>query len=107
MEENIFWPVSAGMKKMSWNNLREVTQGIDSINLNMSEARMQERANAINRHLRSVVRSQSYTPSKDDPHPPLTDAIINQAIAYARESLGETLGSSNSLVIDPRMGATQ
>jgi len=91
MEEPLFKPVSkeAKMQRMAWNTLEEVLKPIRNIKASYGLA---ERIRRINAHLRDVVGSPSY------PHP-ITDAMIDQAIALAREGL---VGSVAAQIADPR-----
>ena len=91
MEDPLFKPVSklAAMKKTAWNTLEEVLKPIRAHKV----LRLDERFRQTNAHLREVVGSHSY-PS------PITDAIVDQALAVAREGL---VGSLIARIIDPRI----
>jgi len=90
MEESIFGPVSkkAGMRKTGWTTLEDILRPIRKA----KEYGLDERIRRTNEHLVSVVESPSYPK-------PITDAMVNQAIALAREGFE---GSLIERIVDPR-----
>ena len=84
------------MRRKAWGSLAEVTRAIDHIlKVQMPSARREERGANVSDHLRDVFQTGSY------PNP-ITDEIMDQAIAYARNAMGESPWTQPSLIVDPR-----
>lgn len=89
MEEPVFKPVSASMKKTAYTTLDDVLRPIQNA---LAYNNIEERIRRINNHLKEVKESDSYPV-------PITSAMIGQAVAFARSKF---TGSLAARILDPR-----